>query len=218
MDCQRTRNRLEDHLDGQLAPAEAAEVAGHLAECADCAAALAEREALRAALGELPVPAPSADLWQRSLARAKQGERKRQRAWSAGGLAVAASLLVAVAVGLVTQGPATAPPGPTVVAVTPGQTERINLAFNSPTRLERVTLSVALPEGVEIAGHPGKRQLSWQTTLEPGRNLLKLPVVLRGSGGILRADLRFDGKQRSFSLQVRPHSPDISGVMPASAA
>jgi anti-sigma factor RsiW len=218
MDCQRTRERLEDHLDGRLTPAASAGVAGHVAECADCAAELAAREDLRAALRELPVPAPSADLWPRALARAQRRQRKRQRAWSAGGLAVAASLLVAVAVGLVTQGPATAPAGPTVVAVTPGQTERINLAFNSPARLERVTLSVALPEGVEIAGHPGKRRLSWQTTLEAGRNLLRLPVVLRGSGGVLRADLRFDGGQRSFSLQVRPSSPDVSGLLPGPAA
>ena len=218
MNCEGVQARLDDYLDGQLEAEEAAAVAGHAEACGDCGARLRDAEAFRRALRDLPVPPPSGDLLERAMDRAAERQHRRQRAWGMGGLAIAASLLVAVAVGLVTQGPALGPSGPTVVAVTPGQTERINLAFNSPSRLQEVSLSVTLPAGVEIAGHPGKRRLSWRTTLEAGRNLLELPVVVRGSGGVLRAELEYGDTRRSFRLRLSPQQSDRSGLLSGPAA
>jgi anti-sigma factor RsiW len=217
MNCHDLRNNLDDYLDGRLDPRAASALAEHAESCPGCAARLREAEGLRQSLRDLPVPPPSGDLLERAVERAAEQDRRHQRAWSMGGLAVAASLLLAVAVGLVTQGPTTGPAGPAVVAVTPGQTERINLAFNSPSRLEEVTLSVTLPEGVELAGHPGKRRLSWRTSLEAGRNLLELPVIVRGSGGVLRADLEYGQTRRSFDLRLHPQQPDRSGLASGSA-
>jgi len=217
MDCQQAHNRIDDYLDGQVEPRMATDMAEHFKECSECADRLKEQEVLRQALRDLPVPPPSPDLWQRSMDRAVKRSKKRQRLWNAGGLAIAASLLLAVAVGLVTSGPGSAPTGPAVVAVSPGQTEHVNLVFNSRSRLEDVSLSLELPEGVEVAGHAGKRQLAWRTTLEPGRNLLKLPVVVNGPGGTLRANLRYGDNRRSFDLQIRPQHPDRSGLLPGPA-
>ena len=48
---------------------------------------------------------------------------------------------------------------------------------------------------------------------EAGRNLLELPVVLRGTaGGALRAGIRYDGESRHFQLQLQPHAPQESGL------
>ncbi len=44
---------LEERLDGSLAAADAARVAGHLASCAECRAAEAELVAMKTALGTL---------------------------------------------------------------------------------------------------------------------------------------------------------------------
>ena len=212
MNCDHFRQQIDDYQDDLLAPEATRAMAAHVEACADCAAYLHQQEALHQALRDLPVPPPSGDLMARSLDQAMARERRRQRLWSAGVLAVAASLLLAVAVGLVTTGPGMAPPSKPVVTVTPGQTQRINLAFNSNSRMEGVTLSVTLPEGAEIAGHPGKRKLSWQTTLESGRNLLELPVIVRGAGGVLRADLEYGDTRRSLDLQLKTHQPDRSGL------
>lgn len=216
MDCQTTRSYRDDFLDGRLDEAARQAVASHLRHCPDCAQRFREDEALMRALRDLPVPPAATDLLEGGLARAQERKRRNRRLVNFGGLAVAASLVLAVAVGLLA--PGSAPEGPTVVAVTPGQTERVNLVFNSPSRLEGVTLSVAVPDGVEIAGYPGKRKLTWQTTLESGRNLLRLPVILRGAGGVLRADVQIDDTRRSFDLQLRPRDPDRSGLTPEPAA
>jgi anti-sigma factor RsiW len=52
---------LDEHLDGSLAPPDAARVRDHLAGCAECQAALADAEKVRAAFGKLAAsPAPAA--------------------------------------------------------------------------------------------------------------------------------------------------------------
>ena len=213
MDCQTTRKYRDDYLDDRLEPFIRHAVNAHLKQCEQCAQAFREDAELLTALRDLPVPPPSGDLVERSLARADRRGRKRQRLWQAGGLAVAASLLVAITAGLVTQGPLNPTESPRVVAVQPGQDQPVNLVFNSRRRLEGVTLSVEVPEGVEIAGHPGKRRLNWQTTLEPGRNLLRLPVIVTDSGGVMRASIRHGGEQRLMEVRLEPRQPDRSGLL-----
>jgi hypothetical protein len=53
------RERLSAYLDGELPPAERAEVEAHLATCPECAALLADLEGVDAVARELPVEAPS---------------------------------------------------------------------------------------------------------------------------------------------------------------
>lgn len=213
MDCLTTRNYRDDYLDGRLEPSLRQAVNAHLEQCEQCAQAFREDAELLTALRDLPVPPPTGDLVERSLARADRRGRKRQRLWQAGGLAVAASLLVAITAGLVIQGPLNRTESPRVVAVQPGQDQPVNLVFNSRRRLEGVTLRLEVPEGVEIAGHPGKRRLNWQTTLEPGRNLLRVPVIVNDGGGVLRAGIRYGGEQRRLEVRLEPRRPDRSGLL-----
>lgn len=65
MRCEQTADRLGAYLDGELASAEQAGVAAHLAECPACARELAELKALATGLSEVgPVDVP-AKLWSR---------------------------------------------------------------------------------------------------------------------------------------------------------
>lgn len=212
MNCHTALQYRDTHLDDRLDGETQRTIADHLHRCPDCARRFRTDEALLASLREQPVPAPSQDLVEAAMGRVAARQRRRRRAGTFGGLAAAASLLVAVTVALMGEGPGSQPTGPTVVAVEPGKTQRITLAFNSQTRREGVTLSLVLPEGVAIDGHSGKRRLSWQTTLEPGRNLLELPIIVNGSGGIMRAGLDYGSEQRTFHLQIRPKSPDESAL------
>jgi predicted anti-sigma-YlaC factor YlaD len=62
--CDETRDRLDDFVDGELAPAERAGLAEHLAHCAECRAEEARLRALLAEAAALPLEvAPPADLW-----------------------------------------------------------------------------------------------------------------------------------------------------------
>ena len=216
MNCDDVLHHIDDHLDGTIDPAAESALSAHAAACPDCAERLRQEAELREALRELPVPPPRNDLLAGARARAQRRHRQR---WFTGVTTVglAASLLLALLLGpLQPFGPAA--PGPEAVrtasvAVTPGRTERVQLVFNSPKAMQRVTLHLELPAGVELAGYPGQRRLEWQTSLEAGRNLLELPVVLRGTaGGALRAGIRYDGESRHFQLQLQPHAPQESGL------
>jgi hypothetical protein len=215
MNCTDVIHHLDEHLDATLAPENERAVAAHLEECPDCAARVAEERELRRALRDLPVPPPGQDLLAGARKRARR-QRQHRQLTALGSLGIAAGLLLAVVFGpfqVFGDGPEMA--RTTQVALTPGQTERVKLVFNSPRAMEQVTLHLELPEGVELAGYPNQRRLEWQTRLEAGRNLLELPVVLTGStGGPLRAGIRYDNQQRSFQLDLTPHRPRESGMIP----
>lgn len=94
-------DRLTAYVDGMLASEEAAEVAGHLAECAQCHGILEDLLAVRRLLRAVPEPESHPSLLPRTLARLEAGHwRRRARpGWvavsavlAAGGLAVALNL------------------------------------------------------------------------------------------------------------------------------
>jgi hypothetical protein len=69
--------------------------------------------------------------------------------------------------------------------------------------LHSATLTVTLPAGVELAGFPGQREVSWETSLTAGRNLLPLKLIaLTPVGGELLARLEHEDRERLFRLQV----------------
>jgi hypothetical protein len=75
--------------------------------------------------------------------------------------------------------------------------------FASATALDSATLTVTLPEGIELAGFPGQREIAWQTSLVEGKNLLPLKLVaLTPAGGELLARLEHDNRNRTFRLRV----------------
>jgi predicted anti-sigma-YlaC factor YlaD len=95
MNCQACRELLQRRLDG--AGGDPAALDGHLKACPQCAGLAAAADRLSAGLRQLRRPAPPADLAARVVGRVLQDRRARRRRWaSAGTLAVAASLLLAI--------------------------------------------------------------------------------------------------------------------------
>jgi hypothetical protein len=69
--------------------------------------------------------------------------------------------------------------------------------------MESATLTVSLPNGVELAGFPGQSEISWETSLNEGRNLLPLKLIaLTPVGGELLARLEHEDRDRVFRLQL----------------
>ena len=167
-----------------------------------------EDRELRALLESHPVPAAEPGFYDRALVRATRVCSKRQRnRWLAAGFgsAVAAGLaLWLVTATLLTSDelpvPDSALPG---VAMTLEEPRTINLVFSSATALDAAMLTVSLPPGVELQGFPGQREVTWETSLTSGRNVLPLTLVaLSPAGGELLARLEHDNRSRTFRVAL----------------
>jgi hypothetical protein len=138
--------------------------------------------------------------------------------WLAAG-AVMASF--AVAIGLwSTRQPVSTPDTMPVAHVQPSAiagVQPVRLVFRSASALDDVTIELVLPEGVELDGYPGQRRLVWQSDLRAGSNLLELPVLVHGRGGVLTATLNHGAERRQFSARVVPAQPRTTFVSPRRA-
>jgi hypothetical protein len=155
-------------------------------------------------LRALPVPPPSADYGRRVLGAVRRAEVRSYA--PALGAALAASL--ALGIGLSVQlgsAPDTKPRSePKTVTLAAGAVSPVRLMFRSPRALEGVTIQLQLPAGVELAGHPGRSELTWQTDLQAGANLLELPMIAQGGeGGLLTASLGHGQDRRQFAVLVK---------------
>jgi hypothetical protein len=197
MNCARALLLLEEQLDGPLECLAETALAEHLRVCGACAAERAAMLALQQRLAVMPLPPPAAGFADRVLARAHAANplaapALRVRPWWIGG-ALAASLLLMS--GLWTSRETL----PEVLAIA---NEPVRLVFRSADALQGVTIELELPEGVELRGYPGQRQLVWQSDIQAGPNLLELPVEVRGGGGVLTATLNHGVERRQFSVRV----------------
>ncbi len=104
--CKDLSAELDAYLDGELEEERAAEVAGHVEECAACREALDERRGVALAVKRLPgvkAPAEFVDKFRAAreagppMARFDAPRRRRRLAWMAGSTAAAAAALLIAA-------------------------------------------------------------------------------------------------------------------------
>lgn len=91
-------DQLSAYLDGTLTPEEAAAVASHLAECAECRGTMDDLQAVRNLLGSVSHRAPHPSLLPRTLAGLGGATHRRVTPWwmVAAGAAVGVMLLLQV--------------------------------------------------------------------------------------------------------------------------
>ena len=210
--CTALDERLDDYVDGGLTADERLALDTHLAGCASCRLRLERERELRALLTDYraATPAPAEGFLAAAVARAaRQGRREQRRRWlgAASGALIAASLaLWLVGAPPLSQAPAPGLPGITMTVAEP---HTLRLLFDSGSALADARLTVELPPGVALAGFPGRREVSWHTSLEAGRNLLPLTLVaMDGAGGELLARLEHGGAERTFRLQITTRTHD----------
>lgn len=156
--------------------------------------------------GAVSVPQPAAGFYDRAMARAvRDGHRRQRNRWVmtgfGGAVAAAMALWIVGSVFFTTPG-VESPPIPSVTMAMESP-RTLNLVFSSATTLENATMTVVLPEGVEIEGFAGQREITWQTSLREGRNYLPLTLVATApAGGELLATLRHEGDDKTFRLRV----------------
>ncbi len=211
MECRDFVLQLDDLLDGGLDAARQKPAQEHLGRCQDCRSRHEHALAVREAVRKLSPPAMHPGFIDQTLARATRAVGSAHPRWRRPvlGMAVAATLVLGVALGVFL---ATRPQVQTV-ALTIDRPETVRLMFNSAKPLKAATLSLALPENVELVGYDGRRELSWQTDLREGGNLMQLPLVVRGATkDDLVASLSHGGSSKTFRLKIEVDDAGRSGM------
>lgn len=161
---------------------------------------------IQALLKDLPAPKADAGFYEQALAKATLQGARRQRnrlAMAGFGGAIAAGLAVWLIGGMLLNGPQVPDDSIPEVTMALEEPRTVNLVFSATEAMADATLTVALPAGVELAGFPGRSEITWETSLNEGRNLLPLKLVaLTPVGGELLATLEHDNRNREFRLRV----------------
>ena len=155
------------------------------------------------------MPEATAGFYDQALVRAaSEGTRRQRNRWvmTGFGSAIAAGIVLAFVSGAFFNAPDvplldSGIPGVTMALAEP---QTVNLVFASTEALDAATLTVSLPDGVELVGFPGQREISWETNLIVGKNLLPLKLIaLTPTGGEILARLQHNNRDRTFRLRVQ---------------
>jgi hypothetical protein len=159
-------------------------------------------------LKDYPMPEATTGFYDRALVRATHEGTRRQRnrrLMTGFASAVAAGLVLWMMGGffLTTTDMPVVDPGIPGIAMTLEEPRTINLVFASDEPLDAATLTVILPAGIEMSGFPGQREVTWQTSLKAGKNLLPLKLIATSPvGGEVLATLQHEDRGRTFRLRV----------------
>ncbi len=217
--CDHIRSRLDDYLDGELTTDEATEVRSHLADCAACEEHVRRARQLQFRLRNLPAPRTEDEFADRQFRQLWQRESGQHQGWSrlVRDPALAAALVLGLFLGgAVTQWFGTGSPEPgspvRVVTLEADETREVRFAITADREMENVRLTLDIPGNMELVGFPGERRVSWETRLDSGVNMLRVPVrAARGGEGTLTMRLSTDtGYQQEKTLRLRSQAVETT--------
>ena len=113
MNCSDVQDQLSAYYDGEMSENSLAAIAQHLAQCEPCASEFAAFKAVTRAVSQMPEPQPPATIWDgisaelpddllagSTTAQPLPQDNESRRWWTSGRLAVAASFLLTLGIGL----------------------------------------------------------------------------------------------------------------------
>ncbi len=213
MNCHSIKNQLDDYLDCTLSSKERSVFESHIEACSACAEMLAEAKSFQQVLKTLPVPPMRLGLAQQAIAAAAKREGQHRRGFVAGFSSALAASFVFFVIFFGFDSNVTAPTSAALpeIEISLNQPQTVNLVFDVAIAMENATLTIALPDDVEVLGFPSQQQISWQTNLEKGRNILPLPLTgYTQKGGILVAKIVLGDKQKSISVKIRVKDQSVT--------
>ncbi len=159
-------------------------------------------------LKDYPMPEAEAGFYDRALLNAsREGTRRQRNRWmfTGFGSAVAAGVAVLLMIGLFSNSPDVPAPDSSIPGVTIAlqQPRTINLMFGSKEALDNAMLTVTLPDGIELDGFPGQKEVTWETSLAAGKNMLPLTLVaVKPVSGEVFARLSHMDRQQTFQIHI----------------
>ena len=167
-----------------------------------------EDQEVLALLKDYPMANASTGFYDQALARAThEGSRRQRNRWVVTGFgsAIAAGMVLWLIGGFFLTTPNLPVPDASIpgIAMTLEEPRTINLMFASESAMASATLTITLPDGIELAGFPGQREIAWETSLVEGKNYLPLELIaLTPVGGEVLARLEHDNRDRTFRLLI----------------
>lgn len=214
MNCLRAEHQFSPFLHDELSSSEKAILLGHLAQCEPCRSKLTFERLLRDSLRALPAPTARAGFFDQAISAARsQGGRAYpsilHRFRLAG--ALAASITLCATLGYFTIY-STDVHSIAQVDMAVHEVKTVTLQFNAPQSFDKVTLSLKLPDHVEVDGYPGQREIRWETSLQKGLNMLSLPMLAtRPLQGMVVASIEGKEKTKSFKISLNARPAQSSG-------
>lgn len=211
MKCTDVQKYLDDYLDDMmLLGQEHKDVEIHIEHCPFCQQTVETHRTIRQALRSLPIEDASPEFEAKVFAAVRNHHGVRNRHFGnrfIAGFATAMVASLALWFASTVYTPQFDEAVPQVVDLAMNQVRTIKLVFEAPTNLAEVTLSVALPENIDLEGYAGQKQLVWQTSLYKGQNILALPIIAIGNGqGELVAQLSYGDKTKQFHVVLKTAS------------
>ncbi len=208
MNCTDININIDRFLERELVSDDLIAFKQHIATCNECSAKLQAAQFILSGLQQLPVPPPSVDFEQRVFAEVRKQHKETQPQHHAFRFATgfATAALASLAIWLVssTYFPDTIIEQPQVISVAMNQAQTVRLMFDSESDIERVNLSIDLPHNMQLEGYPGRNELSWQTRLQKGHNVLALPIMAIEAGqGELLARLSYGDKVKTLLIVLK---------------
>jgi hypothetical protein len=167
-----------------------------------------EDQEVLALLKDYPMANATAGFYDQALARAThEGTRRQRNRWVVTGFgsAIAAGMVLWLIGGFFLTTPNLPEPDASIpgIAMTLEEPRTINLMFASESAMASATLTVTLPDGIELAGFPGQREIAWETSLVEGKNYLPLELIaLTPVGGEVLARIEHENRDRTFRLRI----------------
>lgn len=209
MNCKSLTEQLYDYLEGELDDARTGQFDQHLGECASCRQIVDSERSVQKRLadyGDVTTPRPDPAFYDRAIARAVHaGSRQQRNRWVLTGFggAVAALFMVWIVSGVFFTAADMDEPAIPSVTMALESPQTFNLVFASSTPLIGASMTVKLPEGIEVDGFAGQREITWRTSLKEGKNILPLTLIATSPvGGELLATLRHENDDKVFRLRV----------------
>lgn len=214
MECNQLHEQLDDFLDKALSKPEQQAVEAHLEVCKTCQAVIAEEQALRDMLRQLPSPRLSSGFVERALRVA--AERNAHRHHRAGfvkgfGAALAAGVALWIVVGVLPVSRQLPTPAAHEISVALYETQNVKLAFHAVNALQDAKITIQLPENIALAGYDGRRELVWHTSLKQGDNILTLPVRAQAiAKGFIHATVEHGHQTKTIDIAINVKQNGIS--------
>ena len=221
MDCKQTESLLDDYLDEHLESDTHQVISAHIAGCTHCSQMVNDARRLRSTLRRLPAPSLRPGFAEQAFAKAREAQQQpRQRfnrRFNLQQKMTAGALAAGFAVWMITApfiGNHNSDNGMPVQFVSVDEVKTISVAMNAQKELHNVTLTLVLPEGIEVDGYNGQREITWNTNLVAGVNLLPLPIrALNAGSGTLIARISHDGQSRQLRVPINAGNKQQSGLV-----
>lgn len=209
MNCKDINIHKNEFFEGQLSLLQQRAFEQHLVECSSCGTAVNDMRKIQAELYNLAIPEPD-NRFVESIFKEVHRQYPETSYRTLKAKPFVAGFSTAIAAGLVLWFLSTlfivqqqTITRPDEMMISMNTTQSVRLMFDSPSDLEQVTLSIDLPENIELSGYSGQSELSWTTSFEKGKNILSLPVIAIEQGeGELIAQLKYGDKVKVFNLRI----------------